>query len=50
MQVAAAQPLFATRDDAPADVIEHELSIYKAQAAESGKPSADPGEDGPGSP
>ena len=38
MQVAAAQPLFVTRDDAPADVIEHELSIYKAQAAESGKP------------
>ena len=37
MQVAAAQPLFVTRDDAPADVIEHELSIYKAQAAESGK-------------
>jgi elongation factor Ts len=40
MQVAAAQPLFVTRDDAPADVIEHELSIYKAQAAESGKPEA----------
>jgi elongation factor Ts len=39
MQVAAAQPLFATRDDAPAAVIEHELSIYKAQAAESGKPA-----------
>ncbi len=40
MQVAAAQPLFVTRDEAPADVIEHELSIYKAQAAESGKPEA----------
>jgi elongation factor Ts len=40
MQVAAAQPLFTTRDDAPADVVEHELSIYKAQAAESGKPEA----------
>jgi len=38
MQVAAAQPLRATRDEIPADVIEHELSIYKAQAAESGKP------------
>jgi elongation factor Ts len=40
MQVAAAQPLFVTRDEAPADVIEHELSIYRAQAAESGKPEA----------
>jgi elongation factor Ts len=40
MQIAAAMPLFASRDDAPADVIEHELSIYKAQAAESGKPEA----------
>jgi len=40
MQVAAAQPLFVTREEAPADVIEHELSIYKAQAAESGKPEA----------
>jgi len=40
MQVAAAQPIFVTRDEAPADVIEHELSIYKAQAAESGKPEA----------
>ena len=40
MQVAAAQPLFITRDDASAEVIEHELSIYKAQAAESGKPEA----------
>jgi len=38
MQVAAAQPLRATRDEVPADVIEHELAIYKAQAAESGKP------------
>jgi elongation factor Ts len=40
MQVAAAQPLFVTRDDAPTHVIEHELTIYKAQAAESGKPEA----------
>ena len=38
MQVAASQPLFVSRDAAPADVVEHELSIYKAQAAESGKP------------
>ncbi len=40
MQVAAASPLFAKREDAPADVVEHELSIYKQQAADSGKPEA----------
>ena len=40
MQVAAAAPVSARRDDVPADVIEHELAIYKAQAAESGKPEA----------
>jgi len=40
MQVAAAMPLFPSRDGIPADVIEHELSIYRAQAAESGKPEA----------
>lgn len=38
MQVAAASPLYTRRDEAPADVIEHEMSIYRAQAAESGKP------------
>jgi elongation factor Ts len=40
MQVAAAMPLFASRDAVDAGTIEHELSIYKAQAAESGKPEA----------
>lgn len=40
MQVAASCPLSVSRDDVPADVVEHELSIYKAQAAESGKPEA----------
>jgi elongation factor Ts len=40
MQVAAAMPLFASRETVPADVIEHELVIYRAQAAESGKPEA----------
>lgn len=40
MQVAAAQPLNAKRDEIEADVVAHELSIYKAQAAESGKPEA----------
>lgn len=40
MQVAAANPVAARRDSVPADVVEHEMSIYKAQAAESGKPEA----------
>lgn len=40
MQVAAAAPIAATRDEVAADVIAHELSIYRAQAAESGKPEA----------
>ena len=38
MQVAAASPVAATRESVPADVVEHEKGIYKAQAAESGKP------------
>ena len=37
MQVAAVNPIAATREDVP-DVVEHEMGIYKAQAAESGKP------------
>lgn len=40
MQVAAAMPLFASREAVDQATIEHELSIYKAQAAESGKPEA----------
>jgi elongation factor Ts len=38
MQVAAASPMFVAREEADAAVVEHELAIYKAQAAESGKP------------
>lgn len=38
MQVAAASPLYTRRDEVPGDVIDHEIEIYKAQAAESGKP------------
>jgi len=38
MQVAAASPVAATRENVPADVVEKEMEIYKAQAAESGKP------------
>ena len=40
MQVAASAPINATRDEVAPDVVAHEVSIYKAQAAESGKPEA----------
>jgi elongation factor Ts len=40
MQIAAASPFFVRREEADQATIEHELSIYKAQAAESGKPEA----------
>jgi len=38
MQVVASAPAGATRDSVPADVVEHEKEIYRAQAAESGRP------------
>jgi elongation factor Ts len=38
MHIAAAQPVCVAREDVPADTVEHEIAIYKAQAAESGKP------------
>ncbi|MCL1797561.1 MAG: translation elongation factor Ts [Eggerthellaceae bacterium] len=38
MQVAAAQPVAVNREAVDAEVVAHEMSIYKAQAAESGKP------------
>ena len=38
MQVAAVGPIAATREEVPASVVDHEMGIYKAQAAESGKP------------
>jgi len=38
MQVCAADPIALDRDSFDPAVIEHEMSIYKAQAAESGKP------------
>ncbi len=38
MHVAAMNPLYVQREDVPADVIEKEKDIYKAQAKESGKP------------
>lgn len=38
LQVAAVAPICATRDQVPAETVEHEKQIYMAQAAESGKP------------
>ena len=38
MQVAAMNPIAVSRDDVPEDVKAHEMAIYQAQAAESGKP------------
>ena len=40
MQVAAAKPLCAVREDMPQETIDHEMAIYRQQAAESGKPEA----------
>lgn len=40
MQVAAAAPIAVSRDAVAQEVIDHELSIYRAQAAETGKPEA----------
>lgn len=38
MQVAAVDPIATSREDVDPAVVEHEMGIYKAQAAESGKP------------
>ncbi|RME66225.1 MAG: translation elongation factor Ts [Caldilineae bacterium] len=38
MQVVAARPEYVSREEVPADVIEKEKAIYRAQAAEGGKP------------
>ena len=40
MQVAAVDPIATSREDVDPAVVEHEKGIYKAQAAESGKPEA----------
>lgn len=39
MHVVAARPLYVSREDVPAEVIESEKSIYREQAADSGKPA-----------
>ena len=38
LHIAAANPLYVSREDVPAEVIEKEKEIYKEQAAGSGKP------------
>jgi elongation factor Ts len=40
MHVAAANPQYTTRDEVPADAVDKEKDIYRAQMAESGKPAA----------
>ncbi len=40
MQVAAASPRFLRREEVPAEVLEAERSIYRAQAEGTGKPAA----------
>ncbi|MGC4082391.1 MAG: hypothetical protein QM736_09865 [Vicinamibacterales bacterium] len=39
MQVAAASPSYATRAEVPADALEKEKAIYRAQMENSGKPA-----------
>jgi elongation factor Ts len=39
MHVAASSPLYVTKDEVPAAVLEKEKEIYKAQAAAQGKPA-----------
>jgi elongation factor Ts len=40
MHVAAANPLYVTKEEVPAGVLDKEREIYKAQAAAAGKPPA----------
>jgi elongation factor Ts len=39
MHVVASRPLYVSREDVPAEVIEREKAIYREQAADSGKPA-----------
>jgi elongation factor Ts len=40
MHVAASSPLFVTKDEVPAEVLDKEKEIYRAQAAAEGKPAS----------
>lgn len=39
MQIAAANPAYVRREEVPADVVEHEMEVLKAQALNEGKPA-----------
>jgi len=39
LHIAAANPLYARREDVPADVLDKERAIYRAQMENSGKPA-----------
>ncbi len=39
MQIAAASPFYATREEVPADLVDKEKAIYRAQMENSGKPA-----------
>ena len=39
MQIAAANPLYVRREEVPAEIIEHEREILRAQAINEGKPA-----------
>jgi elongation factor Ts len=39
MHIAAAKPLYLTRDEVPQETIEHEKEIFRAQALNEGKPA-----------
>jgi elongation factor Ts len=39
LQVAAANPTYVKREDVPAEILERERDIYRAQMADSGKPA-----------
>ncbi len=40
MQIAAASPSYATRGEVPADLLDKEKAIYRAQMENAGKPAA----------
>lgn len=40
LQIAATAPLYIREEDIPAEVLEHEKTIYEAKAKEEGKPAA----------
>jgi elongation factor Ts len=39
LQIAAARPQYARREDVPAEIVDRERAIYRAQMADSGKPA-----------